>query len=149
MHGYCLLLYPWSQRSAIISTSKSNSSISYNNSHSNNRISSSSRFGLETLRPHFEANFEASMQHAIAAALGDVERLPDGGIIGWNTFGSKRTRGLGDYLLSTGQWKLIIQLGTIKKDLKFDLGDLEIAMAKVPVAENRGNKKYKSVNNKT
>ena len=74
-------------------------------------------------------------------ARDDVERVVlalshikarDGVFVTWNTFGSRRTRGLGDYLLSSGVWIVVKVLAERRPDLRYELGDLELGVAKVP-----------------
>ena len=47
----------------------------------------------------------------------------------WNT-STKKTEGLAEYLVASGWWRQIRGLSKINPDLRFDLGDIEIAAMK-------------------
>ena len=76
----------------------------------------------------------------VLAVMADVERVVfalshikarDGAFVTWDTFGSRRTTGLCDYLLTSGLWIVVKVLAEQRPHLRYELGDLELGVSKV------------------
>ena len=70
----------------------------------------------------------AQLVDELTKILEKAPRSADGTIVQWYTHGSKRTRGLTNYLVESKAWMILARLERLNPALKFELGDLEIAM---------------------